>query len=273
MNCETVLSLLRGYADRELDSFDAKHVGAHVSGCPECAKSLEAEQELKLAIRAKTRVGPAPAGLAAEIKRAVRSQIGVAKEAKRANRPVAWRRRLLVPGLAVTSLLLVAFVAIWIGSSQLRAPDSRTLPSRLAMELVDDHIRYLAAEGASQIETNDPIRAEEWFAGRLDVAVSLPRFQEPSVILRGGRLCYVLERRVALLFYERGDERISLFVLSPGGLDLPRLDRGRDDMHNLAFASESFKGYSSRCWERYGLLFALVGRGDLDALVDGALYP
>lgn len=267
MKCEDVLPLLRNYADRELDPADVERIGTHIAKCSECAERLEAERELKLAIRSKVRMGPAPAGLAAEIKRVVRARAGLA--ANPSHERGWWLRspRFFKVGMAAC-LLLMVFTGIWIGSSLMHSPDSQMPTSRLAVELVDDHIHYLTAEGANQVESDDPAEAERWFSGRLDISVNLPRFREPSVALRGGRLCYVLKRRVALLFYERGGEKLSLFVMNPSGLDLP--DMGRGDSNAIKFVTESLKGYNVLCWKRNGLLYALVGKGGLEALVDGA---
>ncbi len=267
MKCEEVLSLIRAYADRELDPGDFERVGAHIAQCAACSERLESERELKLAIRSRARVGPAPAALASEIKRAVRAKIGLSEKPSIGIGLSAERRRLVIVGAA--SFLLIVFAAFWLSSSWLHTSDSQMPPSRVAVEAVDDHIRYLATEGAPQVQTSDPAEAERWFAGQLDIALNLPRFKDSSVVLRGGRLCYLLERHVALMFYERGDERLSLFVMNPGGLDLPpEMELG--DSSGGKLMTETHKGYKVVCWKRYGLLFALVGGGALEALVSSA---
>jgi anti-sigma factor RsiW len=269
MKCEDVILLLRDYADCELYSVDVERVGGHIIECAACAERLEAERDLKRVIQSKARVGPAPAGLGAEIKRAVRAQAGFSRNFTSVSPRIPGRRRFIAAGTAACLTLLV-LGGIWFGSSRLQSPDPNRPTSRLIAELVDDHIRYLTAEGATQIETDDPADAERWFVDRIDIAVNLPRFTEPSMVLRGGRLCYILERRVALLFYDRGGERLSLFVMNPSGFTEP--DRGRVNSNERRFVADSRKGYKTLCWERSGVVFALVGREELEALVKSADY-
>lgn len=75
---------------------------------------------------------------------------------------------------------------------------------------------------------------------------------------------------MALLFYRRGAERLSLFVMSAAGLDFHGM--ALVDLPHTECATESYKGYKVLGWKRQGLLFALVtdDRDDgLEALVAG----
>lgn len=58
-------------------------------------------------------------------------------------------------------------------------------------------------------------------------------------------------------------------ALVGGGVTLDE-DGTRVDDHIRYLTAE---GYKAVCWERHGLLFALVGKGGLEALVDGAYQP
>lgn len=269
MTCEEVLLHVRDYVDRELKLGDVERVEAHVAVCSACAERIAAERDLKCAIGAKIRLGPAPPGLAAAITHQIRAEAGIGNRTE--GRPGALSRR-VVPVLTAAACGLLAaglLVALWLGLPWRRTGEER--PSRLTAELIDDHIRYLAVEQPSELVTSDPAEAEQWFRSRLDVAVSLPRFKENTLALRGARLCYILDRRIALLGYERGTERLSLFVMDASGLDFQ--DMKQADVNHVECVTALFKGYKVLCWKRYGLLFAFVvddGEDGLEALVADA---
>jgi anti-sigma factor (TIGR02949 family) len=247
VTCGTVLPLLRDYVDRELDGERTEAVERHLRDCASCAARVQAERDLKQALRARVRAGPAPAGLSGQILRRLH------REQARGLRP---RRRLLVVTSAVGVLAVVLGVSLW----------NRAHPPRLVSELVDDHIRYLVSAVPAEPGTADPVAAERWLEEQLNLAVPVPRFAADGPRLIGARRCYVLDRQVALLFYEDRKERLSLFVMDDRGLDLDGLTRV--DVPEAECAMESFKGYHIVGWKHSGLLFALVGRGPDDELIE-----
>ncbi len=137
---------------------------------------------------------------------------------------------------------------------------SSSVPSRareVVAETVDDHIRYVLNPGAGlDMSTSDPEFLSQWFQGRLDIGVSIPSLERAGLQLRGGRVCYLLDRRVAYLMYEKEGKRFSLFVMDQTGVHFPR---GKDltlGGHRLCLTS--YKGYNLAVWEARGLLYSLV---------------
>ncbi|MBI4613959.1 MAG: zf-HC2 domain-containing protein [Planctomycetes bacterium] len=265
MNCCEACSLLRDHVDRELGREEAERIEAHLRDCPECLERVRAEQDLKRTIRSRFRPGPATPGLAASIGRKIR------EETERGRRPRLGR---LILRAAAAVIGVAAVVTALILVSRSKSPNDPgkepEAESSLARELVDDHIRYATSSHPFEVTTTDPDQAEDWFDNRLDVAVVLPRFREQSLALRGARLCYVVDRRVALFFYERAGERLSLFVMSESGLDLEGMTRV--ELAHADFRARTYKGYEVVCWKVDGLLYALVasqGKG-LVELIAGA---
>jgi anti-sigma factor RsiW len=80
------------------------------------------------------------------------------------------------------------------------------------VQLVGDHVlNALGHEKPLEVTSSDATVVENWFAGRLDFAVKLPRLAGATLV--GGRLCSVAGRRVALVFYDHLGHRLSLFVM------------------------------------------------------------
>ena len=262
MTCQDALPLLRDLADRELGPDEARQVEEHCAECRDCSGRLEAERDLKGAVRARFRPGPAPAGLAGLIDRRVREDAG---------RPSRWSSlwsRRPVRYVAAAAALVAAAIGVKAFLEPSRVADSPA--SAMVAELVDDHIRYLGVREPTEVATADRGEAERWFGTRLDHAVALPRFDEGRTRLLGGRLCYVLDRRVALLFYEHDGRRLSLFVMGAQGLpNAPPPEQAEA----LERAVEEAKGYGVTCWTKEGRMYALVadmGRAGLARLVSSA---
>lgn len=262
MTCRDVLPLIRDYVDRELSSDDAGRIEAHVSDCRPCAERVEEERDLKLAIRERVKPGPAPAGLADVIARQVRKQSGGDNRA--ASRPL---RGVVLRAAAVTVVaILFGGVGAWTWMNQSAKDERSRAASRLSAELVDDHIRYLSVTDAAEYVTASHEEAEGWFSSKLDVSLVLPNFDARNMTLSGVRLCYVLDRRVALLFYEWESQHLSLFAMSDSGLDFIGMDPV--DLLNTECATETYKGYRVVCWKRAGLLYALICGQRNDGLID-----
>lgn len=249
MSCETILPLLRDYVDRELDADRSTAVEQHLRGCAACAARVESERDLKQALRARVRAGPAPAGLSGQILRRLH------REQARGRRPRALRL-----GAAAAIVVLAAALGLMYWTA--------TDPPRLVSELVDDHIRYLVSAVVAEPGTEDPVAAERWLEDQLSLAVPVPRFGAGGPRLVGVRRCYVLDRKVALMFYGDGPDRLSLFVMDDRGIDLDGL--ARVDVPEAECRMESYKGYHIVGWKHSGLLFALVSRGSPDELVEVA---
>lgn len=264
MNCRDVFPMIRDYTDGELNEAAAKQVETHCCECASCATRVEAEQELKLAIRNKVRSVQTPPGLAALICRELRS---VAKHSERRpdGRGIVLSRR-QVAGMSVGLLIVLALGALTVRQQSADSDEWKNAPSRLTIELVDDHIRYLSSNEPTDFVSSNRREAEQWFTNRLDIAVTLPRFDESALVLRGGRLCYVLDRRVALLFYNRGEQPLSLFVMDASGLGfqgMTVLERTHAEC-----ATQRYKGYKVVSWRREGLLYAAVTNDRDDGLVE-----
>ncbi len=264
MNCVDVLAVIRDYTDGELNEADAKWVETHCASCASCAASMEAERELKFAIRTKVRSGPSPPGLVERICRDVRKMARGSERRWGRGGIVLSRRQ--VAGM-IAGGLIVGALGVFTAMERLKGPgEVKKETSRLTVELVDDHIRYLSSHEPPGFVSSNRSEVEQWFTKRLDIAVTLPRFDEQALVLRGGQLCYILDRRVALLFYGRGEQTLSLFVMDASGLDFHGMVPL--DLAHAECATESYKGYTVVSWRQKGLLYALVGDGQTDRLVE-----
>ncbi len=240
MNCREILAGLQDHLDQELEPSAAGVFEAHLAACPTCAHRARGLADLKQVLRGRASLEPVPAGLSERIAREIR---------ERRVRDGRLRR------LALAAMAVAACGLLLAGLFRPRAGAVEAPP--FGREMVDDHIRYVAVAEPAEFASGDPAAIEGWFSRQVDFAVDLPEFEFRAI---GGRRCYLLDRRVALVFYGEGppdaQTRHSLFVLPMTRAELdavPWTRRGR-----LLCTIDTHKGYTVLCWRERELLYALV---------------
>ena len=160
-------------------------------------------------------------------------------------RVLAPTRRRWTAGVTVAAATLI----IAVGATYLAGV--RPAADRVADALVEDHIRYL--DHPDRRAGGSPATLERYLESYVDFPIELTT--PPQSRLTGGRRCFVLGRRVALIFYETPDGPASYFVFTADGLRPPgHRCRGARDL--VCAAS---RGYRLVGWESAGLLHVIVG--------------
>ncbi|MFQ5767934.1 MAG: anti-sigma factor family protein, partial [Acidobacteriota bacterium] len=234
--------LVSAWLDGECDEKEADQVRAHLENCSSCRADLESYREMGTTLKHLAVPPPLPSSL--------RQGAG-----GRDRRPLR-RRRLIVVGslLAAGAVLgLVSFMA-----ARSRRPQAPSPTPNLVAAMLADHERYVPAHQPWEVASADAARIARWFDPRLPFQVSVPHLQGARLL--GARRCTLAGRPTALMFYEKGGRRLSLFELhDPDGRLVSRLqarEGGPSDCRPEA-------GGVSVCTHRSGpLFFALVS--DLD---------
>ena len=112
--------------------------------------------------------------------------------------------------MAVAAMFLIAFGAVFA---------YRTIFMKQGCEgsFFADYNKFLLMADKYGIRTDDTNELSEWFADRLDYGVTPPKVY--GVVLTGGRRCHLLDRNLAVLFYEKEGHLVSLFILRGDDLD------------------------------------------------------
>jgi len=233
MNCKDAPALIPAYVDVELDAAQTDALVAHLRGCPECTRLVEAEQGWRRAVKAGATRHVAPDRLRARL--AV--SLGEADTAMAAPRFTGWRNLAMAASLAlavVTSSGLTAYVV------QPAAQD------RLVQDVVSGHVRSLMAGHLTDVLSSDQHTVKPWFHGRLDVAPPIDDLAADGYPLVGGRLDYLDQHPVAALVYRHREHPINLFVMAaPNGKD-------------RATAGLAERGYNVVHWTAGGMSFWAV---------------
>src|SRR5262249_54711587 len=115
-----------------------------------------------------------------------------------------------------------------------------------------DHGKYLNAE--SEIPSSNPAVIESWFRSKTDYAVRVPPFESAELV--GARLCFLKQRKAALVFYRKPGRTVSLFQFDASGINLRSLDHEVIDGRSIWRGS--FSGYSLAAFEDRNVVYVLV---------------
>ena len=241
MECAHVQKMLPRYSTDPAAAIPDT-VALHLDHCPACRRVFDVN-----------RVGFDPA-VFETLPTAKRLEI---IEALAATRSGQTRRR------AVMATVLTAAAVVLAGAVGLQIV-GRDTPAVTAA-LVDDHIRHLH-DSNRQGAPADPVALVAELEDHVDFPVRLPVL--PGSRLTGGRRCYLLDRRVALSFYDTPTGPVSYFVLAANGLP----EVGTPCQAHTGLRCSVLKGYRVVSWQASGLLHAMVGPDatTLDAIAEAA---
>ena len=168
---------------------------------------------------------------------------------------------------AALAAMLVAAVlgtVLWRGASP-----TAVSPAQLAMVPIDELRTFVDSNRPLDVASTDPRGVRAWFQGTLDVPVPVPATRISGAGLVGGRLCYILQRRVASIMYTVDGRPMSLYVMAADGLTLPAAEPAGDGVRVVRD-----DGYTNALWSQAGLVYALVShlpREDAAAMARGVL--
>lgn len=238
MNCRDLEPQLTPYLDGELIAEARGEVEAHLAACAPCAQLVERERHALRTFREAARAGSpaAPESLKTRLFESVR------RDAERQRNARAARWVALAAGVTVAAV---------VGHQQYRGHQRRLFEQDAALR----HARHFPLE----IEQPHAAALEQWFGGKLDHRVTVPRF--PNARAAGARLLQVRDKPAAYIRYDGERRQLGLFVFS--------------DDHDVDVGAEpavgSSHGYNVVSWREGDVVYQLVS--DLDEADIRELVP
>jgi anti-sigma factor RsiW len=228
-------------------------VRAHLASCFECRRDTAQEDVVTELLE--SRLPQYPASLA--LKRRLAAAWPAARPSTRTAPTAWWSRwgRPALPALAV-GLLLLAAAPLYYG----RVARPRGEVAALVTEAVNDHLRVLSSPHPLDVESGGVHQVKPWFEGKLDFAPEILFAGDADFPLRGGALGYFMDRRAAVVVYQRRLHAVSLLVFRADGLAWPT--RGLEPMGRAAAYTAASRGFNVLLWRAGDLGYALVS--DLD---------
>jgi anti-sigma factor RsiW len=156
------------------------------------------------------------------------------------------KRSILLTALALT-VLSFAGTLWWQGS---RVSDA------LVKEAVNDHLRFLYAEHAIELPSNDLQQVKPWFTGRVDFAPVLEFSGDAELPLVGGSIAYFVDRKAAAFLFKQQTHGVTLLVFRASGL--PWALRGDTSLGRINASRAVERGFSVLLWRDADLGYALI---------------
>jgi len=239
VNCHETQRWLPGYLDGELDLVNAVAIEDHLKTCARCSQAHTSQQALQAAIRGSKLYAPAPIALQKRIQTSLRQADTSAPWT------VRWRWYSVALALACVAVLAWGLGRAWV----VPAADDR-----LAMEVLNSHVRSLMTDHLTDVMSSDRHTVKPWFAGKLDFSPTVEDLASQGYPLTGGRLDYLDGRPVAALVYQHQRHIINLFTWpAPQASDTP-------------VAIEVRQGYNQIHWTQAGMTYWAVSDLNADEL-------
>lgn len=261
MSCKLTARFVPGYLDGELDLSRTIEMETHLQSCADCARELEQQKALRVALQRGSLAYAAPEALREAIQSSLRSAAPLVETRETRN---AWRPFAVLRWAGAFAVLALCVVTAWQFVPGLRRPSG---DQGMVAEVLSSHVRSLEANHLMDVASTDQHTVKPWFDGKLDFSPPVEDFAKDGFPLVGGRLDYLEGREVAALVYQRRKHFINVFVWpSTAGA-------------TSAETIESRQGYNLMRWSRNGFQFwavSDVGTADLTDfvhLLEGGAAP
>ncbi len=223
----------------------AAQIAQHVAACPACRAHADTIRRLDFAAREAAVRIKAPAGLRSRL-----DDIDAARPAPQADG--VSRRRVFAGFAAAASVAAIGSVAA------LRQRDS----GDLSVAVFGDFATHLAADRNLDLTETNPQAVVDWFSPK--VPFDLPRLASLSEVdLVGGRLCWLLDRRIAAFNFNRGSEALGLYVADSDGLTCQHAALPQADESPMLLSDGGLNG---AFWQEGAIAHALVGQPAPDVI-------
>lgn len=262
MNTGKTMKDLEPYVDGECNLEDQLQIEAQLKREPELAQSAEELKTLNAMLQDHGNEVTAPDSLRAAIAQKYDLDTTGSRRVNGPKLGMPGRRSFLL-GAGGTLAAGVAGLAI---ISNFGIPATR--PESAVETFFHDFETYLAKDKATDIAETSMIQLAQWFGARLPFELPPVASAGENASLVGGRLCWLMERRLASLSYESQDGSMVLYIMRSEGINVPE---GQDDQslgQNVSWHRSA--GNSSLVWRSNQLLYVMVSQFEVRRLMSVA---
>ena len=242
-SCASIQIDLDLYRDQALEPDRQREVKVHIDHCEQCRAELEAAQSIENQIRSELVSQPDPtlwnriiASAQAQTQAQVQGTAQYATSQQRQSPLFTW----------MTAALLL--ITVTVGGYGLLKQDVITDSDALASALINEFHTFVVSHRDLDFTDSQPAQIRNWFGGKVDFRVPMPVYSA-DLKLAGGRLCNMLDKRIASFMYQVDGAWVSLYIM-----------RSAMATQSTGESHEVLKqGYAFIDWKNEGLHYSLVG--------------
>ena len=202
----------------------------HTDLCPICRKLYTLDSQIESQIKEELKKTDPPERLFTKINMNVQSTTE-----SEFMRSLWWKK--LLPILGVIAILFVYFNPF---ESKFKSLDE------IGTLTVNDHLN----ESAMTFHADAIKDVSDWFEKRLGFRIEIPDLTDQGLRLAGGGKCHLGKNDVAYLCYDKGEKRVSLFIIESSDVNF-HVNEGK-------IYSLSEKECEVKVWKEENLLYAMV---------------
>ena len=240
-NCASFSNDLDAYLDLALEPGRERAVLAHVEHCEHCRAEIDRARSVEAKVcSAAADWQPSP-DLWRKVTDSAQRQLrqGMAQQAGERITPrprIAWM---------TAALLLITVGVTGFGLLKENSNDSSEV---IAAALINEFHTFVVSHRALDFSATHPAEIRSWFSDKVDFRVPLP-INPTDLKLAGGRLCNMLDQRIASFMYQVDGAWVSLYIMRSANAK-----QGLGASHEVLL-----QGYAFIDWENQGLHYSLVG--------------
>ncbi len=233
-DCTSFRSDLDAFRDGLLSEERTQQLHQHILSCNSCHGEAKQADAIDAEIRNSAAQWLAPEGLWTRIQNSA-DNLDSANQRRSHRKPLAW---------AVAAMLVIAVGVIAFDID--RRTEQASIDSVASVLVNEFHTFAMSRRNLDYIDS-EPMAIRQWFGDKVDFRVPLPT-KVSGLNLSGGRLCNMLDQRVASYMYQSDGAWVSLYIMKSG-----------QDLDHSTGGYLSVQGYGYIEWENEGLHYSLVG--------------
>ena len=247
------------FLDGECSPEDAQRVAAALCKDPTLAQHAARLEQLDVLLRSSSTTTTVPHSLSESIddREYTRARAGETVVQLPVSRNYGRRGFLVGAGSALAASFTAALVA-----------PSFFLSEQPQVNAVDTFFRdfetYLLKDSAVDISTARIDELTNWYAKRLPFALPSIHSADVSVELVGGRLCWLLERRLASLSFTENASQFVIYIMKADGIEFP--SGGEKEAFGESFSTHQSSNNSSVMWKSNEQFVVIVGTQSAERL-------
>ncbi|MGI9486885.1 MAG: anti-sigma factor family protein [Geminicoccaceae bacterium] len=246
MPCDQITFKLEAFVDGECGADDRKMISDHLESCATCRQHVDELRALNNTISAGLVEVKAPSDLWQRIEAQLPGDLDDYRPAK--IRP--WSKRpIWQMAIAASLLVMLALPAGW--TWQWMRQDNS-----LIIAPIQDFSTYRDSGRSLDIASRDPEIIHNWFTSKLTFEAPKLKANIAGFNLVGGRLCWLLKRRLSAFAYQRGGQALSLYVMKAHDLILP--SGTFDPELGIILSSHEIGDFRTMIWRAGDLVYAVV---------------
>jgi len=243
--CDSIDADLDAFRDGMLGKKRENEIQNHLKTCVFCNSKMKQSADLEQALKENAATWIPPENLWSRIQSSVSQQKSTQQSSpKFYNSRYSW--------MAAAMMLLTISLLF---SMDIIRKDASKQTDPVAAVLVNEFHTFVISRRNLDFVDNQPAAIREWFGSKVDFRAPKP-IQVKSMQLAGGRLCNMLNQRIASYMYRSNGAWVSLYIMKSEPVDIDQ-----------SYGTETVvQGYGYIGWEINGLHYSLVGDIDVDRL-------